>query len=77
MRLKEVRESALALPRRSREKLLLDLQQSLNLEREPSGILSEDDPNFKKIIEDRVAAYERGEVKGIPWEEVRRDVFGS
>ena len=78
MKLKEVRESALALPRRSREKLLADLQQSLDEEHLracPPGILSEDDPNFETIIQARIAAYERGDVKGIPWEEVRERLY--
>jgi len=74
MKLKEVRESALALPLRSRKKLLADLQESLGdgqIHPRPPGVLSEDDPNFEAIIQARVLAYERGEVKAIPWEEVR------
>jgi putative addiction module component (TIGR02574 family) len=74
MKLQEVRESALALPRRSRQKLVRDLEQSLDydlvLHACPPGVLSEDDPNFEKILKARLRAYERGEVKGIPWENV-------
>ncbi len=62
MKLQEVRESALALPRRSREKLLKELQRSLDdeiLHVCPPGVLSEDDPNFLKNIEARIDAYDR------------------
>ncbi len=74
MKLQEVRESALALPRRSREKLLNDLRESLEddkLHACPPGVLSDSDPNFMKIIQARIDAYERGDDKGIPWEEVQ------
>ena len=75
MKLKEVRESALALPRRSREKLLLDLQASLEEERLhdcPPGVFSEDDPNFLANIKERIDAYDRGEDKGESWEDVQK-----
>jgi putative addiction module component (TIGR02574 family) len=71
MNLQEVRESALALPRRSREKLLNDLRDSLEENTCPPGVLSDRDPNFMKIIVARLDAYERGEDKGTPWEEVQ------
>lgn len=77
MKLQEVRESALALPRRSREKLLNDLQSSLDkpsIHDCPPGVLSEDNPNFRKILRERIEAYERGEDKGIPWEEVQAEM---
>jgi hypothetical protein len=77
MKLQEVRESALALPRRSREKLLNDLRESLEEEKLhacPPGVLSDSDPNFMKIIEERLARYERGEDKGIRWEQVQAEM---
>jgi putative addiction module component (TIGR02574 family) len=77
MKLQEVRESALALPRRSREKLLNELRQSLDDEKHPAcppGVLSDRNPNFMKIIEARLDAYDRGEDKGIPWEKVRAEM---
>jgi putative addiction module component (TIGR02574 family) len=80
MKLQEVRESALALPRRSREKLLKDLTDSLAEETSharPPGVLSDDDPNLNAILEARIAAYERGETKAIPWEEVKRRLYRS
>jgi putative addiction module component (TIGR02574 family) len=76
MKLKEVRESALSLPRRSREKLARELFQSVENEQAlhacPPGMLSEDDPDFQKIIQERINAYDRGEDKGVPWEEVQK-----
>ena len=78
MKLQEVRESALALPRRSREKLAQELTESVEIEQImrkcPPGIMSEDDPNFKSIIKERIRAYESGEDPGIPWEEVRAEM---
>jgi hypothetical protein len=77
MKLQEVRESALALPRRSREKLLHDLQESLEedkLNARPPGVLSDRDPNFMKIIKARLDAYDRVDDKGIPWEQVRDEM---
>ncbi len=38
----------------------------------PPGVLSADDPNFEKIINERVRRMESGEDKGIPGEEVMR-----
>ncbi len=77
MKLQEVRESALALPRRSREKLLKELQQSLDdesLHARPPGVLSDDDPNLARILQERIDAYDRGEDKGVPWEQVRTEM---
>jgi hypothetical protein len=76
MTLKEVRDSALSLPRRSREKLLQDLTQSLGdgISHGPSEGLSENDPSFSKILHERKAAYDRGEDKGVSWPEVRESL---
>jgi hypothetical protein len=74
MTLQQIRKSVLALPLRSRRKLMIDLQSSLgeaSVHRCPSGVLSDQDPNFEKIIQGRLDRYDRGEDKGIPWEEVR------
>lgn len=69
MTLKEVRESALALSKSSRAKLVHDL--ILSIDEVPPGGLSEDDPEFKHILNTRLADYQSGKTKAIPWETVR------
>jgi putative addiction module component (TIGR02574 family) len=80
MKLQDVRESALAMPRRSREKLLKALTESLSEETihaRPPGVLSDDDPNLEAILEARMAVYERGETRAIPWEDVKKRLYRS
>ncbi len=76
MKLKEVRESALALPRRSREKLAKELFQSVESKSAwhalPLGLPSEDDSDFDKILQARIDAYDRGDDKGVAWEDVQK-----
>lgn len=82
MKLQEVRESALALPRRSREKLAQELTESVMSEQELDVLYSRGkfknppgsertEAEWKEEIKRRIDAYDRGEDKGVPWEEVR------
>jgi putative addiction module component (TIGR02574 family) len=66
MKLQEVRESALALPLRSRKKLVQELAESVLSEEELGNISAE----WKKEIERRMEAHERGEAKTVPGEKV-------
>jgi putative addiction module component (TIGR02574 family) len=66
----EVFAEALALPRAARLELAAVLLESAP----PPGALSEDDPRFAEEIRRRMDELERGEVKGIPWEEARAQV---
>ena len=82
MKLQEVRESALALPRRSREKLAQELAESVMSEQDLDILYSRGkfqnppgsertEAEWKEEIKRRIEAYDRGEDKGAPWEEVR------
>jgi hypothetical protein len=66
----EVFAEALALPKAARLELAAALLESAP----PPGVLSEDDPRFAVEIRRRVGELERGEVKGIPWEEALTQV---
>jgi putative addiction module component (TIGR02574 family) len=85
MKLQEVRESALALPRRSREKLAQELTESV-MSKEDLAILysrgkfknppgsERTEAEWREEIKRRMEAYDRGEDKGIPWEEVQAEM---
>jgi putative addiction module component (TIGR02574 family) len=78
MTLKQVQKSALKLPLPSRVKLMTALAKSFEVETLhicPPGVLSDADPNFMEILHSRLDAYERGEVKTIPWEKVKKRLF--
>ena len=64
---------ALALPEAARFELAAALLESTP----PPGALSEDDPRFAEEIRRRVDELQRGDVKGIPWEEARAEVVAS
>jgi len=66
MKLQEVRESALALPRRSREKLVKYLAESLE---DPHPKLTKVEAEGLAEAEARIDAYERGELKTISLKE--------
>ena len=71
MKLQEVRESALALPLRSRAKLATELIRSL--EDGPRGGppgSERAEAEWKEEIKKRMEAHDRGEAKTIPGEEV-------
>ena len=72
MKLQEVRESALALPRRSREKLAQELAESILTEERPEyGSRSESvTAEWKEEIKRRMDEYARGEAKTVPGEKV-------
>ena len=63
----KVISDALSLPPRSRAKLAEQLLESLD---DPKQ--KETDPLWADEVEDRIDAYERGELKAIPGEEVFR-----
>jgi putative addiction module component (TIGR02574 family) len=67
MKLKEVRESALALSLRSRAKLATDLIRSLK--RDAASGLERTDAEWEDEIQRRIAAMESGEDPGIPLDE--------
>jgi hypothetical protein len=66
MKLQEVRESALALPRRSRVKLFKYLAKSLE---EVRPKLTRIEADCLAEAEARIDAYERGELKTVPLKE--------
>jgi hypothetical protein len=37
----------------------------------PPGVMSEDDPRFADMLDERIRKMESGESEGIPWEEVK------
>ena len=85
MKLQEVRESALALPRRSREKLAQELAESVMCEQDLDILYSRGkfknppgsertEAEWKAEIKRRIKAHESGEDPGIPWEEVRAEM---
>jgi len=83
MRLQEVRESALALPRRSREKLAQELAESV-MSKEDLDILysrgkfknppgsERTEAEWEAEIKRRMEAHDRGEAKLIPGEQVMK-----
>ena len=85
MRLQEVRESALALPRRSREKLAQELAESV-MSKEDLDILhsrgkfrnppgsERTEAEWEAEIKRRIEAHASGEDPGIPWEEVLNEM---
>ena len=72
MKLQEVRQSALALPLRSRKKLAQELAESVLIEQEPGDSLHRENiaAEWKEEIKRRIDAYARGEVKTVPGEKV-------
>jgi putative addiction module component (TIGR02574 family) len=78
MTLQQIKKSALKLPLPSRVKLMTALAKSVEVEAFrscPPGVLSDSDPNFMEILHARLDAYEKGEVKTIPWEKVKKRLF--
>jgi hypothetical protein len=83
MKLQEVRESALALPRRSREKLAQELAESVMSEEDLDILYSrgkfKNPPGSERTeaewvseIKRRIAALDSGEDKGESWEDVQK-----
>jgi len=72
MKLQEVRESALALPLRSRKKLVQDLTESVLSEEKPKyGSHSESVASeWNQEIKRRMDEHARGEAKTVPGEKV-------
>lgn len=75
MKLPEVRESALALPERSRRKLAEDLILSLGASQKSSGLKSE--AEWIAEAEARIDAYDRGELETVSLEEFVTHVRGT
>jgi len=84
MKLQEVRESALALPRRSREKLAQELAESVMSEEDLDILYSRGkfknppgsertEAEWEAEIKRRIKAHESGEDPGVPWEEVLKE----
>jgi putative addiction module component (TIGR02574 family) len=83
MKLQEVRESALALPLRSRKKLAQELTESV-MNKEDLDILysrgkfknppgsERTEAEWKEEIQRRMEAHDRGEAKTVPGEEVMK-----
>jgi len=70
--LSEIRKAALALPRKSRAKLVDELLQSLN---KPSNAeQAEIRAAWIAEAEDRYRAYKKGLIKAIPADEVMREI---
>jgi len=61
-------DAALALPKKVRADLALQLLQSLK----PPHVLSEDDPGFAKELDRRMEAYESGETSATSWDAVAK-----
>lgn len=83
MKLQEVRESALALPRKSREKLAQELVESVMSEQDLDILYSRGkfknppgsertEEEWRKELERRIADVDSGKDKGIPWEVVQK-----
>jgi putative addiction module component (TIGR02574 family) len=81
MKLQEVRESALALPRRSREKLAQELAESVMSEQDLDILYSRGkfknppgsertEAEWKEEIRRRIEAHDRGEAETVPGEVV-------
>ncbi len=72
MKLQEVRESALALPLRSRKKLAQELADSVVNEEEWGSCFASESIaiDWKEEIKRRMDEYERGEAKTVPGEKV-------
>lgn len=68
MKLKEVRESALALPERSRMKLVNDLIKSLMDKSVPGSERPE--AEWEEEIKRRLEAHDRGEAETVPGDEI-------
>jgi putative addiction module component (TIGR02574 family) len=66
----EILSAALSLSDDERASIAYELLHSLK----PSGILSEDDPNFLAELERRAEAFDRGETTAHDWEEVSREL---
>lgn len=71
---KSVRVAALRLPMRSRAKLAADLIDSLDGE---SDDPAEVEGAWAKEIERRLAEFDSGKVKSIPWAEARRRIAAA
>ena len=67
----KILDEALNLPKEERAGLIEALAESLDL---PPGELS---PEWQREISDRIAQIERGDVKTVPWSEVRARVDAS
>jgi putative addiction module component (TIGR02574 family) len=83
MKLQEVRESALALPRRSREKLAQELAESVMSEEDLDILYSRGkfknppgsertEAEWKEEIRRRIVALDSGKDKGETWEDVQK-----
>jgi putative addiction module component (TIGR02574 family) len=72
VKLQEVRESALALPLRSRAKLATELIRSLEVERPGPPGSERTEAEWKEEIKRRIDEHDRGEAKTVPGEEVMK-----